>query len=94
MCLCVSPDECIEHLTNGKPHGNHLKVLDLCSGKGGDLFKWKLADVNHVIFVDMAEVSVSDCQKRYAQNKQNSPNMFSAEFIVADVTKVIMNMYH
>lgn len=79
--------EYIEILSGGKSRSNNIKALDICCGKGGDLFKWKLGDVNHVIFVDIAEVSVADCQKRYAQNKQRSPKMFSAEFIVADVTK-------
>lgn len=37
----------------------NMNVLDLASGKGGDQLKWKKADVKHVVFADIAEVSLN-----------------------------------
>lgn len=67
-----------------------IKVMDMCCGKGGDLLKWKQANVDYVIFVDLAEKSVEECKKRYHHMQlQKSNRLFDAEFIVHDCTKVI-----
>ncbi|CAH1388700.1 unnamed protein product [Nezara viridula] len=79
--------ECIESIQENKPRGSSINAMDLCCGKGGDLLKWKLGNVNHLVCVDIAEISIADCKKRYSQNRQRTPNIFSAEFLVADVTK-------
>lgn len=65
----------------------------MCCGKGGDLLKWKNNDVKHVICVDVAKISVEQCEQRYNEMKERTfnskhKNIFSAEFIVADCTKV------
>ena len=61
-----------------------MNVLDLCCGKGGDLFKW-CNSVTHVICVDIAELSIEQCQSRY----KNSPKIkYTAEFFTADCTRV------
>lgn len=73
----------------GKSHNAKTSVLDLGSGKGGDLFKWEKAQIHHLICVDIAEVSVQQCKSRYddlSQRNRRSP--FTAEFITADCTKV------
>jgi hypothetical protein len=39
------------HLTPG------MKVLDFAGGKGGDLAKWRIGKISHLILADVAEVS-------------------------------------
>ncbi|XKL60618.1 hypothetical protein PGB90_007675 [Kerria lacca] len=75
-----------------------INVLDMCCGKGGDLLKWKNNDVKHVICVDVAKISVEQCEQRYNEMKERTfnskhKNIFSAEFIVADCTKVRLKDY-
>lgn len=72
-----------------KSHNAKISVLDLGSGKGGDLFKWEKAQIHHLICVDIAEISVQQCQGRYDDlAKRNRRAPFTAEFIAADCTRV------
>ncbi|KAI8428107.1 hypothetical protein MSG28_002372 [Choristoneura fumiferana] len=70
-----------------KDYGRPLRVLDICCGKGGDLSKWQKARVERVVFADIAEVSVQQCQTRYEDLRRRCGRLFSAEFIAADCTK-------
>lgn len=70
-----------------KDYGRSLRILDICCGKGGDLSKWQKARVEHVVFADIAEVSVQQCQKRYEDLRSRCGRLFSAEFIAADCSK-------
>ncbi|KAJ8726509.1 hypothetical protein PYW07_001207 [Mythimna separata] len=72
-----------------KDYGRTLRVLDICCGKGGDLSKWQKARVDHVVFADIAEVSVQQCQTRHNDLRARSRGgrLFSAEFIAADCSK-------
>ncbi|KAL0113240.1 hypothetical protein PUN28_012412 [Cardiocondyla obscurior] len=88
-------NEYIVKIRQGKSFGASLRVLDMCCGKGGDLFKWKKANISHLICADIAEVSLEQCQQRYNEivNRTGSKDrgfapIFSAEFITADCTKV------
>ncbi|KAF2364236.1 mRNA (guanine-N(7))-methyltransferase domain [Trinorchestia longiramus] len=67
-----------------------LAVVDLGCGKGGDLLKWTKANIRHLVCVDIAETSVQQCKERYSYNKTKrfGGPTFTAEFIVADCTKV------
>lgn len=66
----------------------------MCCGKGGDLLKWKKANITHLICADIAEVSLEQCQQRYNDMTSKSSNdrgfapIYTAEFITADCTKV------
>lgn len=72
----------------------------MCCGKGGDLLKWRNANIKHLIGVDLAEVSIRQCKERYEEMKERDkrargrnensrfPALFSAEFHDADCTKV------
>ncbi len=73
-----------------KENGHHcrLNVLDLGCGKGGDLLKWERGRVHHVVCADIAETSIEQCKERYAKLKHRSRNVFTAEFIAADCSKV------
>ncbi|CAK9815012.1 mRNA cap guanine-N7 methyltransferase [Anthophora plagiata] len=68
-----------------------INALDICCGKGGDLFKWKTGYMKKLIFVDLADVSVRECQNRYENILRkcswNKEHLFAAEFITADCTK-------
>ncbi|KAJ2725070.1 mRNA cap guanine-N7 methyltransferase [Coemansia sp. Benny D115] len=43
------------------------KVLDLGCGKGGDLRKWAITGIGEYVGMDIAQVSVSQAQKRYSE---------------------------
>lgn len=64
-------------------------VLDLCCGKGGDLLKWRIGNVAHLVATDIASVSMEQCESRYKEMKSRSDRrpIFTAEFIIADATK-------
>jgi mRNA (guanine-N7-)-methyltransferase len=59
-------------------------VLDLCSGKGGDLNKWKNSKISKCVMVDLVEKSVRDAQKRFGEKKF----YFDVKFRVADCFNV------
>lgn len=70
-----------------KDYGRPLRVLDICCGKGGDLSKWQKARMDHVVFADIAEVSVQQCQVRYQDLRRRTGHIYTAEFIAADCTR-------
>lgn len=78
----------------GKSYGYLVRVLDMCCGKGGDLFKWRKGNISHLICADLAGTSVEQCRTRYDDLKENvnkdrsGYKIFTAEFITADCTKV------
>jgi mRNA (guanine-N7-)-methyltransferase len=57
-----------------------FRVLDVCSGKGGDISKWQKCDVRSVVFVDLVHDSIHDSMDRF---NKTCPN-YEATFIVAD----------
>lgn len=78
-----------EEIVDGFKDSTQASVLDLCSGKGGDLFKWQKADVSEVLFVDIAKKSMEECQDRYykARTKVGGHPQFGVHFIVMDATE-------
>ncbi|XP_043474027.1 mRNA cap guanine-N7 methyltransferase isoform X2 [Leptopilina heterotoma] len=87
-------NEFMQKIIQEKRVGDPIKVLDMCCGKGGDLLKWKKANITHLIAADIASVSVEQCQSRYNDLTSNRSRdsgfapVFRAEFITADCTKV------
>ncbi|CAH2231748.1 mRNA cap guanine-N7 methyltransferase [Pararge aegeria] len=73
-----------------KDYHRALRVLDICCGKGGDLSKWQKARAEHVVFADIADVSIDQCRSRYDDLHRRSGRLFSAEFIAADCTKDVL----
>lgn len=72
-------------------------VLDLCCGKGGDLLKWRIGNVAHLVATDIASVSLEQCEKRYQEMKERGDrgrSIFTAEFIVADSTKARLTEFY
>ncbi|KAJ8670558.1 hypothetical protein QAD02_001817, partial [Eretmocerus hayati] len=81
-------NEYLEKAKQGKSYGDPIRVLDMCCGKGGDLLKWRKANVTHVICADIAQVSVEHCQSRYKDmSHKRHPPLFTAEFLAHDCTK-------
>ncbi|XP_050399183.2 mRNA cap guanine-N7 methyltransferase [Patella vulgata] len=80
----------------GNDRHKHLTVLDLCSGKGGDLLKWRKGGINKLVCADIAATSVEQSEGRYnemaekSRYDRHSPKIFEAEFIAADCTKEIL----
>jgi mRNA (guanine-N7-)-methyltransferase len=59
-------------------------VLDLGCGKGGDILKWKKANVSHVTFADISEQSLEICRDRYHNPRRAN---FTAKFVHLDATR-------
>ncbi|XP_003747248.1 mRNA cap guanine-N7 methyltransferase [Galendromus occidentalis] len=68
-----------------------FRVLDIGSGKGGDLMKWQKGNIQHLVSADIAEVSLEQAKDRYMDNKARADrqglDIFDADFIVADCTR-------
>lgn len=60
--------------------------MDLCCGKGGDIFKWRLAKPAHYVGVDLSRESVKEAHSRYLDVivGKNAYDAFPSIFIVAD----------
>ena len=61
-----------------------MRVLDLAGGKGGDLAKWRVAEVGHLLVADVAHVAVQLARERYVTSRDNLPSQFPALFVAAD----------
>ena len=55
-----------------------MRVLDLAGGKGGDLAKWRKADISHLVLADVAHVSVQHALERYVSSAPPFPALFVA----------------
>ncbi|XP_069778597.1 mRNA cap guanine-N7 methyltransferase isoform X2 [Narcine bancroftii] len=76
-----------------RKNGHNVSVLDLGCGKGGDLLKWKKGQINKLVCVDIADISMEQCIQRYANMKTrvySHEPLFAAEFIRADCTKELL----
>ncbi|CAG5102378.1 Similar to Rnmt: mRNA cap guanine-N7 methyltransferase (Drosophila melanogaster) [Cotesia congregata] len=58
-------NEYLVKIKDSLSHGTPIKVLDMCCGKGGDLYKWKQGAITHLICTDIADVSVQQCESRF-----------------------------
>lgn len=55
------------------------RVLDLGCGKGGDLRKWSIAQIGEYVGMDIAQVSVTQAQRRYTEMNASFPARFYAQ---------------
>ncbi|KAJ8920578.1 hypothetical protein NQ315_004717 [Exocentrus adspersus] len=86
-------NEYLTKVKDKKKHNAPIRVHDMCCGKGGDLQKWKMGGITHLICSDIASVSLDDCKSRYNNIKsriwgRGSSNMFTIEYIVGDCTRM------
>ncbi|XP_053402078.1 mRNA cap guanine-N7 methyltransferase-like [Mercenaria mercenaria] len=82
--------ETLQRLKQERGHDRDIAVLDLCSGKGGDLLKWKRGNIKSIVCADIAGTSVEQSENRYrdmVDRKRFKDRVFSAEFITADCSK-------
>lgn len=81
-------NEFLAKIKGSQKLGEHLRVLDMCCGKGGDLLKYEKAGITHLICTDIADVSIEQCKVRYDQMMAKGGRKFTAEFIACDNTLV------
>ena len=92
--LFFVPADVLNKLRKEKGSECKLSVLDLCSGKGGDLLKWRKGRISSLVCADIAATSVEQCESRFKEmleraKKERYPDpVFNAQFIAADCTKV------
>lgn len=97
-------NEYITKIRDASKLGAPLRVLDMCCGKGGDLYKWEKAHITHLICTDIAAVSVEQCEDRYrvlterhssgGQKHFGGGKFFTAEFFACDSTRTrLRNQY-
>lgn len=96
-------NEYITRIRDASKLGAPLRVLDMCCGKGGDLYKWEKAHITHLICTDIAAVSVEQCEARYATLSERhlhggggcgGGKFFTAEFFACDATRTrLRNQY-
>lgn len=60
-------------------------LLELCSGKGGDLYKWYYNGIKNVDGYDISEKSIEECKKRY--NNLKSKGDLNYNFYHLDLTR-------
>ncbi|MCL4130929.1 UNVERIFIED_CONTAM: hypothetical protein GTU68_056874, partial [Idotea baltica] len=76
----------LEQIREQSTDEHRIIAMDMGCGKGGDLLKWQKGNIRHLICVDIASTSISQCQERYELFRQKG-RIFETEFIVADCTK-------
>ena len=63
-----------------------IYLVDLCSGRGGDIFKWEHAKIDKVLAMDNHEESVKEAINRYKKvSKKIKPRI---TFLVKDVSVI------
>lgn len=76
-----------EGLKNEKLNKN-IKLLDLCSGKGGDIHKWIDNNIRYVEGYDIDTQSIKECILRYNKMRQKPVSKnFDFNFYHKDLTK-------
>ena len=51
---------------------NSSSLLELCSGRGGDMHKWVYNNITNVVGYDISEKSIEECRKRMKQLNNTS----------------------
>ena len=60
-------------------------LLELCSGRGGDMHKWIYNNIQNVIGYDISEKSIEECKRRLETTKIK--NDYKYEFYKLDLTR-------
>ena len=73
-----------EYLYN-KYSKNAGSLLELCSGKGGDIHKWVFNNIKNVYGYDISERNITECKRRFDQLQ--SKTNFDYKFSKLDLTR-------
>lgn len=66
-----------------KLYNKEIKVIELCSGKGGDINRWISNGVEYIVGFDISEKSVSECKNRVSKT-----NKLQFAFHTIDLTSI------
>lgn len=58
------------------------KIIELCSGRGGDVNKWMFNEVSSVLGFDVSKANIEECYKRL----EKYDNKFQYKFVEQDLT--------
>jgi SAM-dependent methyltransferase len=61
-------------------------LLELCSGKGGDLHKWIHNDIKNVYGYDVSDKNITECNRRVQTLQSKSPIVNNYKFFKLDLT--------
>jgi hypothetical protein len=80
-----------EHLYNTYCN-NTDTLLELCSGRGGDMHKWIYNNIKNVVGYDISEKSIEECMRRCSQikNSQTNINVYHQDLCDRDAFRVIL----
>lgn len=62
-----------EYLYNKYTH-NCEYLLELCSGRGGDMHKWMFNNIRHVVGYDISEKNIKECMRRLTTTPKDKLN--------------------
>jgi SAM-dependent methyltransferase len=62
-------------------------LLELCSGKGGDMHKWVFNNIKNVYGYDISERNIAECKRRFAQLQLQTKTNFDYNFSKLDLTR-------
>lgn len=75
-----------EAIKLNKSRRNQFSVLDLASGKGGDIQKWLPNSPKLIIMCDISDKAIEEAKVRFEKEKEKNEEMKTrAEFFVTDV---------
>jgi hypothetical protein len=67
-------------------------LLELCSGRGGDLHKWLFNGIKNVTGYDICDKSIAECRKRLSQiSPQSNYNFYQLDLCSENASKIIMS---
>ena len=93
-------DKACKIIRRNQPDNTSINLLDLATGRGGDLYKWRDNKINKVVGIDLVDSNIYDTKDgaciRYTEFKKNM-EAFKVEFVPnvsflhGDVTKNILD---
>ena len=75
----------VKEMLYNKYTTNSDNLLELCSGKGGDMHKWINNEIKNIDGYDVSEKNIAECNKRLEQMKHKIQN-FNYNFYKLDLT--------
>ena len=86
----------ITSIIRGDQSDKKINLLDLASGKGGDLYKWINNGIHNVVGIDKVYDNIYNsfdgaCIRRTHYSEKNNNKMPIIDFVVADVSKSLQD---